>query len=330
MYLLPVHTDKGQIVRLTATIRQRERGMWHVEIGHVAYTETCRHSRNQEYGNTKKNKISDHTRFFGALRFVGAETFFTGAFVFVVETLGLLADVPVRVFLAGARFAAIFLVTVGFVFFLVVLAFFTGFTALEAALAEDFALPLAPGLAVFLVDIVAVFLVAAAFLAAVAGFFERAPVVAVFFASLPADFFSATGFLAALAFAATGVGAAFSLPASERALGANFTFPEGPFGRTNSPFSAPCAIALFMLVTALAEISRRYLVSKNFLIVGRLTPARASAGCATMHSLIISAKGGWEAAAAFFLPTGDFFTADIVEDNEEQVWRKYLGRGEGE
>jgi hypothetical protein len=36
--------------------------------------------------------------------------------------------------------------------------------------------------------------------------------------------------------------------------------------------------------------------STNFLIVGRETPVRASSGCATIHSLIISTQEGCVAA----------------------------------
>jgi len=39
-------------------------------------------------------------------------------------------------------------------------------------------------------------------------------------------------------------GLVFSLAAAAP-LGASLTLPEGPFGRTNVPFSAPCVIALF-------------------------------------------------------------------------------------
>jgi len=85
---------------------------------------------------------------------------------------------------------------------------------------------------------------------------------------------------------------AFSLAASLRDLGASLTLPEGPFGRMKVPFSAPWVMALLSWLAAVALREMRYLASTNFLIVGRETPARASAGCATMHSFIISTHVG--------------------------------------
>jgi hypothetical protein len=87
-------------------------------------------------------------------------------------------------------------------------------------------------------------------------------------------------------------GVAFSLAASLRALGASLTFPDGPFGRRKVPFSAPWVMALLSWLAAVALRSIRYLISTNFLMVGRETPARASSGCAIMHSFIISTQVG--------------------------------------
>lgn len=113
-------------------------------------------------------------------------------------------------------------------------------------------------------------------------------------------FFAAKGFVAgALGFVTADLletGLVFSLVASARALGASLTFPEGPFGRRNVPFSLPVVMARFSWLDAAALTSIRYLDSTNFLIVGRETPVRASSGCATIHSLIISTQEGCVAA----------------------------------
>lgn len=121
-----------------------------------------------------------------------------------------------------------------------------------------------------------VFFGAAAFLVAAAAGFARLAVV---------DFFVITGFaagaldLAAVAFVvpdlvalAAGlafVAGLFSFAAevsADLALGASFTRPEGPFGRTKTPFSVPDPSAFESCVFCAAPISSLYLVSTYFLI----------------------------------------------------------------
>jgi len=190
---------------------------------------------------------------------------------------------PVAVFFVAPFLATLvfFVVVDGFLaaaVFLVVTAFFTGvFFA-----AEVYFLVVEVGLAglVFAVDdpppnlLVVVFFAAKGFVAGALGF-----VVAGF---VTADLLE--------------TGLVFSLVASARALGASLTFPEGPFGRRNVPFSLPVVMARFSWLEAVALTSIRYLDSTNFLIVGRETPVRASSGCATIHSLIISTQEGCVAA----------------------------------
>jgi len=92
-------------------------------------------------------------------------------------------------------------------------------------------------------------------------------------------------------------------------LGANLTLPEGPLGRTKTPFSAPAVIAFASCVDWAAPISSLYLVSTYFLIWGRETPMRASSVLMAIHSLIMSAQVGCDGAA---LVAADFFVADLV------------------
>jgi len=208
------------------------------------------------------------------------------AFAFDLTAAGFLAS-PVTDFFAVPFLTVVvfFVVVVDFlaaaVFLVVRVAFLTGsFFAVEVY---------------FLV--VAVDLVVAFFAAVVA--FDAPP-------SRPVVvFFVAVGFaMAALGLAGTGfvpadlleTGLVFSLAASTRAFGANLTLPEGPFGRTNVPFSLPVVMARFSWLEAAALSSIRYFDSTNFLIVGRETPARASSGWAMMHALIISTQEGCTAA----------------------------------
>lgn len=199
----------------------------------------------------------------------------------VVAFAGLLLDVPVRVFLAGARFVIGFFAAAG-VFamgFLATGAFFVFVAGFAAGFAEGLAT--AAGLVVFLAGAVAAFLEGAGRLvvAVVAPvFFARALFAATGFFDGAGFLVAATGFLAGLGLeAATVAGAVFSFSLSERPL-ASLTFPEGPLGRENRPFSAPWAIARLMFVTVLADMLKPYFVSTYFLIVGRLTPARDTSG----------------------------------------------------
>jgi len=73
------------------------------------------------------------------------------------------------------------------------------------------------------------------------------------------------------------MGAWFSL-VSAVFLEASFTFPDGPFGSEKTLVSAPRAIARLMLVICEGVISILYCSSRNFLIIGRETPERASSG----------------------------------------------------
>jgi len=61
-------------------------------------------------------------------------------------------------------------------------------------------------------------------------------------------------------------------------LGASLTLPEMPLGREKTPFSVPLLIVRLIWETTPASTSILYLVSRNFLIVGRETPVRASSG----------------------------------------------------
>jgi len=168
---------------------------------------------------------------------------------------------------------------------------------------------------------------AAVFFAGAAGLVVFFEVVLAFFTGLAAGL--AAGFVAGLdaAFFAGAdglVGFAFSFAESEVLfLGASLTLPEGPFGRTNVPFSAPYAMERLILLMTEAVTSILYLSSMYFLIVGLLTPVRSPASA--IHSRMISANGGCadilEAAvldlvAAFGLEVADFLdlvpAADMV------------------
>jgi len=189
----------------------------------------------------------------GALRLVGVvAVFFAGTLGFEAVVFVLVVFLaPMIDFFAGARFAAVFLAgAAGFVAFFVVVELF--FTDLAAGLAAG----LVGGLVVFLAG--AAFFVPEERFGVVATFFERTGAGA-FLAGLATglDFAAAAfGFLAAaLGLRGGGGGVAFSLPASDRALGDSLTLPDGPLGKANTPFSAPLAIALLILVTTVALIS---------------------------------------------------------------------------
>jgi len=76
--------------------------------------------------------------------------------------------------------------------------------------------------------------------------------------------------LAVFGFGTTlGLGAglfSFAAEVSLADLGGSLTRPEGPFGKTNVPFSAPVAIALLSWVFWAFPISSLYWDSTNFLI----------------------------------------------------------------
>ena len=67
-------------------------------------------------------------------------------------------------------------------------------------------------------------------------------------------------------------------------LGARRTLPEGPLGKTKSPFSAPWAIARLSIEIFRPTGSMLYFSAANLLMVERETPRRASLGFAAMHS----------------------------------------------
>jgi len=165
----------------------------------------------------------------------------------------------------------------------------------------------------FLVVAVVFFGAAGGFLAVVeaAGFFVVVTLVVRTLGFVPPFTVCVVGFLVVAALVAAGlalevvdlvvagflvVGLVFSLAAPVRTLGASFTFPEGPLGRTKMPFSLPWAMARLSWVAAAALRSMWYLLSTNFLIAGRETPVRESSGLLTIHSLIISTQGGCVAA----------------------------------
>lgn len=101
---------------------------------------------------------------------------------------------------------------------------------------------------------------------------------------LGAAAFLAAGFLAA-GFLASFLGASFSLPAAFLALAATLILPETPLGRRRTPLSAPRLMALERLLMFEAdERSMLYFVARNFLMVGRETPERASSGWARIAS----------------------------------------------
>jgi len=159
------------------------------------------------------------------------------AFAVAALVFGLVAaffgfDSPVTAFLAGAFFAVLAFLAAGF-FAVVVLAF-----------------PVA--LAFFAVDVY--FLVVVVVVAVAAGFVVGA-LVALGLAATGVEVLAFNGFfvviaffvVVALALAAAGfleAGLVFSLAASPFPFPASLTLPEGPLGRTNVPFSAPCAMAL--------------------------------------------------------------------------------------
>jgi len=179
------------------------------------------------------------------------------AFGFVAAFFGL--DSPVTAFLAGVFFAVLAFLAAGFFAaaalpFPVVFDFFAVdvYFLVVAVVAAGFDI-VAFGLAAVVVEVLAF-----------NGFF----VIVVFLIVVLA--LVTVGFLAA--------GLAFSLAASLFPFPASLTLPEGPFGRTNVPFSAPCAMALLSWLAAEAFITTWYLVSTNFLMVGRETPDRASSG----------------------------------------------------
>jgi len=171
-------------------------------------------------------------------------------------------------FTAGAFFvAAAFLAGAAFVTGLVAADLVAGFVDFVLGLAADFVVDVVFAL-------VACFAAAAGFafgLEAVRGAFLVAEALVV------VAFFVATeGFLVvAVAFFATG--AWFSL-VSAAFLEASFTFPEGPLGREKTLVSAPRAMARLMFVICEGVMSILYCSSRNFLIIGRETPARASSG----------------------------------------------------
>jgi len=184
---------------------------------------------------------------------------------FVVVVLGFAAaffgfDSPVTAFLAGAFFA--------------VLAFLAGFFAAAAAVLAfpvvvfDFLATDVYFLGPAVVAVVVVLGLEVALvifgLAAGTGFLVTAVFLVVVLLALVA------GFLLA--------GLVFSLAASLCPFPASLTLPEGPFGRTKTPLSAPCVMALLSWLTADAFMTTRCLDSTNFLMVGRETPKRASSG----------------------------------------------------
>jgi len=153
------------------------------------------------------------------------------AFGFVAAFFGL--DSPVTAFLAGAFFAALAFLGAGF-FAVAVLPFPVVF---------DF----------FAVDVyfLVVAVVAAGF--DVVAFSLAAAVVEVVEVLAFNGFFVVVFLVLTVGFLA--VGLAFSLAASLFPFPASLTLPEGPFGRTNVPFSAPCAMALLSWLAAEAFIT---------------------------------------------------------------------------
>jgi len=158
------------------------------------------------------------------------------ALALVLET-GFLGS-PTIAFLAVPFFVAAFLAT-GFlavVFFAVAVvvvflagaaAFLTGaFLAAEEYFLAVVVLVLAAAAAVASA-------LAFAIVRAVVGFFAEAGLTAVTLGLVAVVF--ATGFLV--------TGLVFSLASPARALGASLTFPEGPLGRLNTPFSLPEVMA---------------------------------------------------------------------------------------
>lgn len=131
-------------------------------------------------------------------------------------------------------------------------------------------------------------LVAAAFLVVEAAFLVAVALGAAFLAGA---FLAAAGFLAA-GFLASFLGASFSLPAAFLALAATLILPETPLGRRRTPLSAPRLMALERLLMFEAdERSMLYFVARNFLMVGRETPERASSGWARIASYEELARG---------------------------------------
>lgn len=228
-------------------------------------------------------RIISYDRFVGFFRMVLvaalAVVFFTMAF-FAAALAFVVAPVPVAAFFAGTRLAVV-------VVFLLLVALLAVDVFLGAALAlvEDTFTEDA-FLAAAVVRAVPVGLEAAADVAVVLGF--------------AADFFATTGFFAvlvALVLAAvldlvatdlvvaclpvvvlgvdlavadlTFVVGLFSLVAevsTALVFGASLTRPEGPLGRTNTPFSLPDVSALASRVFCAAPMTSLYLSSTNFLI----------------------------------------------------------------
>lgn len=169
------------------------------------------------------------------------------AFVaFFAEALAVVFVVlPVAAFLAGVRLEVVFLVVaVAFglpasVFFgevfvaVLVEVFFAG--------AAFFVVAAALGVAVFLVVVVGLLVLVVAFALVADDFAETFALVvlafAVFFSVVVLGFGLVAVFLAAGLFS-------FASASAALALGASLTRPEGPFGRTKTPFSLPVLSAL--------------------------------------------------------------------------------------
>jgi hypothetical protein len=151
-------------------------------------------------------------------------------------------DAGLDAFVAAA-FAAVFLAPVfALEVFFVVAAFAVGFLAVVVVF--FFTTGFFAG-AFFVVVVLVVFLTGAAFLAVVPLAFVEA-----------AGFFVVDDFLTA--------GLEFSLLAEALTFGASLTFPEGPLGNTNVPFSAPLAMALFSWYRFVPLVSILYLVSAYY------------------------------------------------------------------
>jgi len=221
------------------------------------------------YATKKKNTVSRWayprlvgdfrgTFAFGAAGLAAGAAFFLGAAFFTGAALALVAGAaffPTTAFLALAAVEAVFFgaglalpATVffaGAAFVVLAVGFAVGFLAVGVFFAAGFA-------AVFALGLVAVVDLAAAFLGAAV-----LALVAVFFG---AGLFS------------------FAEASAGLDLGASFTRPDGPLGKTKTFFSLPAARALDSWVFWAAPMESLYFVSTNFLIWGRDTPWRASSG----------------------------------------------------
>lgn len=178
--------------------------------------------------------------------------------------------------LAAGALAGIFLAAGAF---FVVAVFLAG-----TALVADLAAGLVAGFELALeVEVFVVFALGAAVFVVVAGFalgLEAARGAFLVVGALEAVAFlvDIAGFLVVVvAVFLDAMGAWFSL-VSAVFLEASFTFPDGPFGSEKTLVSAPRAIARLMLVICEGVISILYCSSRNFLIIGRETPERASSG----------------------------------------------------